>query len=129
MKAFAQRWGGLDLVPFAYVLQHAQGEDQMVAAFAIGHTLSAWARELLLPFPLSNDPRVRWAAALPLGDMREAQVLAVLKGMLQEFLPPPYTPVGEVRPEWFEARHLHVASIFGQWGDPALIPVFQDTFT
>ncbi len=86
MKAFAQLWGGHDLVTFAYVLQHAQGEDQMVAAFAIGHTLSAWARELLHPFPLSNDPGVRWAAALSLGYMREAQALAVLKGMLQDTL-------------------------------------------
>src|SRR5258708_1342708 len=129
IKAFAKRWGGLDLVTFAHVLHHAQGKDQMVATFAIGHTHSAWAKEQLLPFLSSNDPGVRWAAALSLGDMRDTKALPVLIGMLQEFLPPPYISLSEdeVESDWFEAKHLHVAGILGQWGDPALIPVLRDT--
>ena len=42
IEAFTQRWGGVDL-----------------ATFAIGHTRSRWARDLLIPFLQSDDPGVR----------------------------------------------------------------------
>lgn len=125
--AFTQRWGGVDLTTFTHVLRHAQGEDQMVATFAIGHTRSAWARDLLLPFLQSDDPGVRWATALSLGEMKEERARPVLVRMLQEFLPPPYTPLGEVGLDWFEVKHLHVADLLGRWGDPALIPTLCET--
>ena len=127
IEAFTQRWGGVDLATFVRVLHQAQGEDQMVAAFAIGYTRSAWARDLLLPFLLSDDPGVRWAAALSLGEMKEERARPVLVRMLQEFLPPPYTPLGEVGPDWFEVKHLHITDLLGRWGDPALIPALRET--
>ncbi len=127
IEAFQERWGGVDLLTFARVLQQAQGDDQMVAAFAIGHTRSAWARGLLLPFLQSDDPGVRWAAALSLGEMKDERARPVLVRMLGEFLPPPYTPLGEVGPDWFEVRHMHVAHLLGRWGDPALIPALRET--
>jgi len=46
-EAFQKRWGGVDLLTFARVLEQGQGDDQMVGAFAIGYTCSAWARDLL----------------------------------------------------------------------------------
>src|SRR5260370_28945868 len=122
IAAFQERWGAVDLLTFARVLQQAQGDDQMVAAFAIGHTRSAWARDLLLPFLRSDDPGVRWAAALSLGEMKYERARPVLARMLGEFLPPPYTPLGEAGPDWFEARHMPVAHLLGRSGDPALSP-------
>jgi hypothetical protein len=127
IEAFQERWGSVDLLTFARVLQQAQGDDQMVAAFAIGHTRSAWARDLLLPFLQSDDPGVRWAAALSLGEMKDERARPVLVQMLGEFLPPPYTPLGEVGPDWFEVQHMHVADLLGRWGDPALIPALRET--
>jgi HEAT repeats len=127
IEAFQERWGDVDLLTFARVLQQAQGDDQMVAAFAIGHTRSAWARDLLLPFLQSDDPGVRWAAALSLGDMKDERARPVLVQMLHEFLPPPYTLLGEVGPDWFEVEHLRVAHLLGRWGDPALIPALAET--
>ena len=127
IEAFQERWGGVDLLTFARVLEQAQGDDQMVAAFAIGHTRLAWARGLLLPFLQSDDPGVRWAAALSLGEMKDERARPVLVRMLGEFLPPPYTPLGEVGPDWFEVRHMHVAHLLGQWGDAALIPTLRET--
>lgn len=127
IAAFTQRWGGVDLATFVHVLHHGQVDDQMVAAFAIGHTRSAWARELLLPFLQSDDPGVRWASALSLGEMKEERARPVLVQMLGEFLPPPYRSPGEVGPDWFEVRHMHVADLLGQWGDPALIPLLRET--
>jgi len=127
IEAFTQRWGGVDLATFVHVLRQAQGEDQMVAAFAIGHTHSAWARDLLLPFLQSDDPGVKWAAALSLGEMKEERARPVLVHLLQEFLPPPYTPRGEVGPDWFEMEQLYVARLLGPWRDPALIPALSET--
>ncbi len=127
IESFTQRWGGVDLSTFARVLHQAQGDDQMVAAFALGHTRSAWAKDLLLPFLQSDDPGVRWAAALSLGDMKEERAQPVLVQMLHEFLPPPYTPLGEAGPDWFEIEHLHVAHLLGRWGDVALIPIVRET--
>src|SRR5258708_28980426 len=95
IEAFQERWGGVDLVTFARVLQQAQGDDQMVTAFAIGHPRWAWARDLLLPFLRSDDPGVRGAAALSLGDMKDERALPVLARMLGGFLPPPNRPPGQ----------------------------------
>lgn len=47
--------------------------------------------------------------------------------MLQEYLPPPYTPVGKVGPDWFEVQHLHLASLLGGWGDRMLISPLRET--
>ncbi len=127
IEAFTQRWGGVDLATFVRVLHQAQGEDQMVATFAIGHTRSGWARDLLIPFLQSDDPGVRWAAALSLGEMKDERAWPVLVQMLQEFLPPPYTALGEVGPDWFEVGHLRVAHLLGRWGNPALIPILRET--
>lgn len=127
IELFAQRWGGVDLETFVRVLYQAQGDDQMVAVFAIGHTRSAWAKDLLLPFLQSDDPRVRWAAALSLGEMKDEQARPILVQMLQEFLPPPYTPLGEVGPDWFEIERMHVAHLLGRWGDLTLIPALRET--
>lgn len=127
IQAFQARWGGVDLVTFAHVLHHGKGDDQVVAAFAVGSTCSAWARDLLLPFLQSDDPGVRWAAALSLGEMKDERARPVLIRMLHEFLPPPYTPLGEVGPDWFEIEHLQVAHLLGGWGDSALIPILRET--
>lgn len=127
IEAFTQRWGAVDLTTFVYVLHQAQGEDQMVAAFAIGHTRSRWARDLLLPFLQCDDLGVRWAAALSLGEMKDELAKPILVRMLQEFLPPPYTQLGEVGPDWFEIEHLRVAHLLGCSSDPTLIAVLRET--
>lgn len=127
IEVFTQRWGGVNLATFVHVLYQAQGEDQMVAAFAIGHTRSRWARDLLIPFLQSDDPGVRWATVLSLGEMKDELAKPVLIQMLQEFLPPPYTALGEVGPDWFEIEHLRVAHLLGRWSDPTLISVLHET--
>src|SRR5579859_3697547 len=95
IAAFTQRWGGVDLLTFAYVLQHAKGTDQIIAASALGHTLSTWAKELILPFLHDDNPKLRWTVALSLGEMQEKQALPMLITMLQEYLPPPPSSFAE----------------------------------
>ncbi len=83
----------------------------------------------LAPFLHSDDPGVKWAAVLSLGEMRDERARPVLVEMLQAFLPPPYTPPGEVGPDWFEMKQKQVARLLGRWGDPLLIPVLRETLT
>jgi hypothetical protein len=125
IQAFAQRWRGLDLSTFAHILQHAQGEDQVIAAFAVGYTHSAWAKALLLPFLHSDNTQLRWAVALCLGEMREPEALPMLVQMLQEFLPPP--PSTHAEYDWFEVEHMHVARLLGYYGDTSIIPTLSET--
>lgn len=122
---FIQRWGGIDPLTFAHVLQHAEGLDQVIAAFALGYTGSTWAKELLLPFLHSSNPQLRWAVALSLGEMQEKQALPVLIDMLQEYLPPPPSPLAEY--DWFEMKHIHVANLLGRWRDSSTISVLRST--
>lgn len=123
IKAFAARWGGLELTAFARALDKGQYKDQQVAAFAIGYSDSKWARDLLLPFLHDEHPEVRWAAALALGETREEAAFPVLMQMLQEFLPP-HPPVEF---NWYDVQHMHVARILGSWGRPAAIPALRET--
>ena len=109
IKDFAAHWGGLELATFARALREGQYKDQEVAAFAVGYTVSTWARDLLLPFLHHEHPEVRWAAALTLGEMREEAAFPMLINMLQEFLPP--HPAVEF--DWYDVQHMHVASILG----------------
>ena len=125
IEAFTQRWGGIDFLTFAHVLQQAEGSDQVIAAFALGYTGSTWAKELLLPFLHAANPQLRWAVALSLGERQERQALPVLIDMLQEYLPPPPSPLAEY--DWFEMKHIHVANLLGRWGDTHTIPSLRST--
>lgn len=121
-RQFAKHWDGLSLASFARALQEGDEHDQQVAAFAIGYTESAWARELLLPLLDSAYPEVRWAVALMLGEMREEAAFLVLVDMLQEFLPP-HPPVVH---DWFDVEHIQIAHILGSWGKhDAIFPLNQ----
>ncbi len=127
IEAFTRRWGGVDLLTFAHVLQHGQGEDRMRAAFALGYTHSAWASDLLSPYLQDEDAGLRWAAVLSLGAMKDERARPVLIHALQEFLPPPYTPPGEVGPDWFDMNHMAVATLLSQWKDPSVIAALRET--
>lgn len=122
MEAFVKRWGGVDPSTFAHVLQHAQGEDQIIAAFALGYTKSMWASELLLPYLQNDNPKLRWAVALTLGERREPEALPILIKMLQEYLMPPTSYSAEH--DWFKVRQIAVATLLGNWGDTtAILPL------
>jgi hypothetical protein len=71
-----------------------------------------WAKDLLLPLLDSEHPRVRWAAALSLGDQRVEAAYPVLIGMLHEFFPPDFP----LEDGWFELQHIKIAKILGSWG-------------
>lgn len=87
VRSFLKRWGGLDLETFVRIFKEGQGEDKLLATFALGYTKTLAAHELLLPLLESSEPRERFVSALCLGKMREEQAIPVLCEMLTAFLP------------------------------------------
>src|SRR5579883_1071226 len=88
IQGFVEKWGGSTPAHFLKALREGDRGEQQLAAFALGETRSAWARDILIPYLEHEDAGVRWAAALTLGQMREEAAFPVLLRMLQEFLPP-----------------------------------------
>ncbi len=123
VRTFIRRWGGIDLDTFVRVLKEGQGEDRVLAIFALGYTRTPLARELLLPFLQSKEPRERCASALCLGKIREEQALPVLCAMLTEFFPPKEQPGSEADGRWFynDCRSGAIM-ILTEWARPEAIP-------
>ncbi len=128
IETFASRWGGLDLETFTHVLDVGQGQDKLVAVFALGYSGNLEARAALLPFLHSRVRMERWASALCLGEMQEEQALPVLQDMLQEGLFEQEDSEDTGTREgvmWYEAHRRRVASLLGEWGTPTLVPALR----
>src|SRR5579872_555451 len=123
LRDFSDRWGKLSLPTFVRALREGNWRDQQVSAFAIGYTMSAWAKDLLLPLLHSEYPRVRWATAISLGNQRVEAAYPVLIMMLQEFFPPDFP----VEDGWYELEHIEIAEILGSWGKREAIEPLRDT--
>ena len=123
VRIFIRRWGGIDLDTFVRVLKEGQGEERVLAIFALGYTRTPFARELLLPFLQSTEPRERCASALCLGQMREEQALPVLCAMLTAFFPPKEQPASVADGRWFyNGCRLEAIMIIAEWARPEVIP-------
>lgn len=129
---FARRWGSLTVETFQHVLKVGEGEDKLIALFAIGYTKTEEARGLLLSFLHSTDEKERWASALCLGEMKDEEAFPVLIEMLQEGVtyigPPSEGYRGWPGDEgWFEVHQLSVARLLGEWGRLEIVPVLRQT--
>jgi len=128
IETFASRWGGLDLETFTHILEVGQGQDKLIALFAIGFSGQPEARAMLLPFLHSPVRMERWASALYLGEMQEEQALPVLQDMLQEGLFEQEDAENTGTREgvmWYEAHRGLVASLLGGWRNPKLVPALR----
>ena len=121
LALFVKRWGGLDVETFARVLKEGQGDDSVLAIFALGSTGKPWACELLLPFLQSAQPMERWASAVCLGKMREEQALPVLLRTLTEFFPPKEWPSFQGDGLWlYNGWRLQIILILAEWARSCL---------
>lgn len=124
IEEFASRWGGLDLEIFTHVLEVGQGQDKIIALFALGYSGQPQARTALLPFLHSQVRMERWASALCLGEVQEEQAFPVLQDMLLEGL----FDQQVARPDtvedvvWYEGYRGLVAYLLGSWDNPRLVP-------
>ena len=114
-EGFTQRWGGLDAEHFARALQEGQGEDRLLAIFALGYHHTRWVAELVLPLLQSPEPQERWASALSLGLMHEERAFPVLLTLLTECLPPPDRPSDKGENRW----------LYNQWRGQMILVIAE----
>jgi HEAT repeat protein len=124
IEGFTGRWGGLDRHTLVRVLGQGQGDDILLAIFAVGDIHNSESSDLLAPFLASSQPRERWASALCLGQMKDERALPVLLHMLTEFLPPDvqYAPEGYIEISFDDWRPT-VALLVGEYGRLEVVPV------
>jgi hypothetical protein len=123
IEAFIKRWHGLDIESLMRVLKEGQGEDRVLAIFAVGKLRSPRSRELLLPFLRSSQPMERWASALELGRMKEEAAFPILLNMLTEFFPPKEWPSFEGDGLWiYNGWRLDALLLLAEWTRPDAIP-------
>lgn len=65
IEAFAKRWGGLDIDTFERIVREAEGEDKVIAIYAIGYANSPHVRVLLTPLLQSPVRMGRASSCLP----------------------------------------------------------------
>jgi hypothetical protein len=122
-RSFLRRWGGLGLETLVRVFKEGQGEDKLLATFALGYTKTPTAHELLLPLLQSSETLERYASALCLGNMREEQALPVLCETLTAFLPPQGQSESEAYERWlFDIWRVQAIMILTEWSRPEVIP-------
>jgi len=124
IEAFVSRWGNLTIETFVRVLQESQGEEKVLALFAIGSSSlsTIQIREALVPFLTSADRMERWASAYCLGEKKEEQALPVLLGMLEEGLSPQWNDNDWY---WYEGFRAMIPNILAEWEDLSLIPALR----
>ena len=124
IEEFASRWGGLDLEIFTHVLEVGQGQDKLIALFALGSSGQPQARTMLLPFLHSQVRMERWVSALCLGEMKEEQALPVLQDLLLEGLFDQHIAAPDTAEDvvWYEKYRGLVAYLLGSWDNPRLVP-------
>src|SRR5712692_8472862 len=124
IEEFVGRWGNLDIETFERVLQEGQGEEKILAIFAISSAAlpHSQVRELLLPFLRSAEPRERWASADCLGQIKEEEALPVLIDLLEEGLTPEWRQRDWC---WYEDIRAYIPLTLGEWGDASLVPVLR----
>jgi HEAT repeat protein len=128
IESFASRWGGLDLDIFKQVLEEGEGQDRLIALFALGSSQEPEARLLLLPFLASPHQRERWASAMCLGQLRNERAIPVLKAILLEEgvenLAGDDSSLDEAD-FWYETQRECAASLLAAWHDPQIVPFLR----
>lgn len=83
-QAFASRWGGLDLDAIQRAFEGGQGDDKVLAIFALGATATPEATEMLFAVLTGADSSrmERWASAICLGRMKEQRAFPLLEALL-----------------------------------------------
>ena len=133
VEAFASRWKGITRETFRHVLSAGQGEDKVLAIFALGWMATPEDQEALFPFLHSPVQKERWATALCLGAMKDERALPYLQIMLLEglSLDPqtwPRTPEEHWEEQWYDAHRPSVVPLLESWHPPTLIPAMRQAF-
>lgn len=136
VEAFASRWGGLDPEHFRQALKAGEGEERVLAIFALGLAATAESAELITPF-LDQAPRQeRWASAICLSLMKNPRAFLVLETLLldgldQEEYARAYQEKNDdllFELHWSNVFRWHAIQILADWDTPSLVQSLKQTF-
>jgi|GEM_PF-2612090 hypothetical protein len=124
-----EQWGELDEQTLLAALPVCEGVDRVFVLVAVGtccYTANPALKEVLLPFLESQVPMERWAAALCLGKLQEAQALPHLLTMLTEFLPPQEQYMAAPRQHLvvtqYDLWRTYIPGLLATWHVSSLLP-------
>ncbi len=128
-EAYASRWGGLDIQTFRRVLEMGQGDEKVIAIFAIGLSGASEIQACLAPLLQSPLDAERWASACCLGLLKDERAIPALEQMLvvigspqeQRLRQPGFGP-------WFPLYQHRIAALFGTWGPPTIAATLRQAF-
>lgn len=129
VDVFLQHWRDFKQETLIQVLKEREGVDRVFAIFILGYLAPAEIAPILLPFLHSSQHMERWASAITFGRLKDERVLSALQNMPLEGIFD-FGPVLEQAEEqevfaWYNFHRCSIASIFGNWGDPQLVPVLR----
>lgn len=143
-EAFASHWGGLKLEHMQRAFQAGEGEEKVLAIFALGLTATTEMADLLVPL-LYQAPRMeRWASAICLGLMKDARAFPVLESLLLDGLdleeysrtyveeyPHIYREENEAfvhEQNWYATYRWHAIQLLEGWDSPSLLSTLRQTY-
>lgn len=125
IEDFAQRWGGLDASAFEQALRQTEGNEKIIAIFALGSLNPPDVQEMLAPLLQSPVRMERWASAIALGQLRDERALPVLHTILQyEALLPVMEPLTDESMCYLSYREI-IVSLLANWGELSSIPILH----
>ncbi len=139
-EAFANHWGGLELEHMRQAFETGEGEEKVLAIFALGLTATAEVADLLAPLLHQAQRMERWASAICLGLMKDARAFPVLESLLLDGLDlEEYTRVYREENQeenrdlfheqhWYEAFRWHAIQLLKSWDSPSLLSTLKQTF-
>lgn len=143
-EAFASHWGGLKLEHMRRAFEAGEGEEKLLAIFALGLTATEEMADLLVPL-LYQAPRMeRWASAICLGLMKDARAFPVLENLLLDGLdleeysrayveeyPRIYQEENEGivhEQNWYAVYRWYAIQLLEEWDSPSLLSTLKQTF-
>jgi HEAT repeat protein len=125
IESFAQRWGGLDAHAFERAFRQTEGDEKIIAIFALGSLNPPDVQEMLAPLLQSPVRLERWASAIALGRLYDERALPVLHTILQyEALLPVMEDLTDESMCYINYREI-IVSLLANWGDQSSIPILH----
>ena len=108
-------------------LTEGMAPDRELAICILGKSNFPQAREAVLPFLASTEPKERWLSALVLGERGEVSAFSTLTTMLTEFFPQKSRGI-VVEQQWFNQYRGYALRLLELASIPSFIPIVRHAF-
>ncbi|HEU5375802.1 MAG TPA: hypothetical protein VFV38_10215 [Ktedonobacteraceae bacterium] len=139
-ETFISHWGGLDLEHMRRALDNGEGEEKVLAIFALGLSAAAGTADLLAPLLYQASRMERWASGICLGLMHDSRAFPVLESLLldgldtEEYIRVYTLALREQshtrthEQNWYAVYRWYAIQLLENWDSPTLLPTFKQTY-